>query len=142
MVYQYEEESEVFKDRNHHMKEKVGLFVAVHLLSGVPCPRQFISSCFCEQLFSLHMQNYHLKVEQTGHYKTLVRKAKEHKEELEGRECVEKDRVEEALKEKLQFTKWAEHNLIGEGLDGLQSCMVYHFKVEMFSCHSSSESDL
>lgn len=62
---------------------------------------------------ALNQQNYQLKSEQVGHYRTLVRQAREHEAELDRAEAVEKDKVEEAVREKLHFARWAAQDLHG-----------------------------
>uniref|UniRef100_M3XJZ4 Uncharacterized protein n=1 Tax=Latimeria chalumnae TaxID=7897 RepID=M3XJZ4_LATCH len=56
-------------------------------------------------------RNSHLKEEQLGHIKTLLRQAREQEKELEQRVVINKEQVEQAMKEKWELEKKQENQL-------------------------------
>ena len=63
-----------------------------------------------------------MKADQANHYRTLVCQAREYEEEVERREKVGREEVEEALREKLMFAKYAMQDLLGRCM-----CVSLHY---------------
>ena len=65
----------------------------------------------------LYTQNYQLKLQQVTHYKTLVEEARKLDHKVDGGPVVEKETVEEALKEKLELAKQQTRQLAGKEIN-------------------------
>ena len=88
--------------------------------------------------FFIFLKNGHLKAEQANHYRTLICQAREHEEEMERSEKVEREEVEEALREKLLFAKYAMQDLLGRCVcvcdQSLYASLVPDFCGLVFHC--------
>lgn len=66
------------------------------------------------------VQNYHLKVEQTGHYQTLIQQARQYDKEIDEAEKVDRETVDVAFRELHQFSRE-----VAQELEGMLCSLVY-----------------
>ena len=88
------------------LKVQISALLHKHV-SFLDCHLAFRYQCYLSRAISFYpcLQNYQLKLKQEVHYKELVESAKKYKDELDKAEVVERDRVDEALTEKLDLAR-------------------------------------